>query len=480
MSAHEDAAILNLGLGDLAGAIRNGDIRSEAAVGAALRRAEALQPKLNAFLSMEADEALEQARSADKARAAGGAMGPLHGVPLAHKDMFWRAGKVMTGGSPILADFRPDATSTLMERLEGAGAITIGTLNMCEFAASPTGRNPHVGDACNPHDPTRVTGGSSSGSATAVAAGIVPAALGSDTGGSVRIPAAVCGTVGLKPTYGRVSNHGSIPRAYSLDCVGPLVRHAADAALMLSVIAGHDPRDATTAHEPVPAATLPKIDLAELSVVVAEPATITDASPDVMAEIAKAVEALASTGVRVEHRPLPDFTQLFALGDTVSKCEAAALHRRWMTERPDDYSKLTYERTLAGFLLPATRYIEALMLRGRLTQEFLRDTLGDADALLLPSVRIETPTIAEIAEREAAGDILSVISSFTRLTRPINYLGLPALSVPCGTDTNGMPVAFQLVGRPFSEPFLCALGDHYEREIGFGIDAPKVLRELAV
>ena len=223
MSFSDDDDILALGLTTLAAAIARGEISSEAAVGAALRRAEALQPILNAFISIETEDALERARQADKARAAGRELGVLHGVPLAHKDMFWRAGKIMTGGSPILADFKPESSSTLMERLDVAGAVTIGTLNMCEFAASPTGRNPHVGDARNPHDPARVTGGSSSGSGVAVAAGIVPAALGSDTGGSIRIPAAVCGTVGLKPTYGRVSNHGSVPRAYSSGLCRPAV-----------------------------------------------------------------------------------------------------------------------------------------------------------------------------------------------------------------------------------------------------------------
>ena len=245
----------------------------------------------------------------------------------------------------------------------------------------------------------------------------------------------------------------------------------------MSVIAGLDPRDSTTAHDPVPSATLPAINPAGLSIVVADPETIDGVSPAVSAAVETAVENLAETGIRITRRPLPDFTQLFALGDTISKSEASALHRKWMSERPDDYGKLTYERTLAGFLLPATRYIEALMLRGRLTQEFLNDTLGDADAFLLPTVRIETPTIDSTATREAAGETLDVIAGFTRLTRPINYLGLPALNVPCGKDSNGMPVAFQLVGRPFSEAFLCALGDHFEREVGFGLDAPRLIKE---
>ncbi|MEZ5909392.1 MAG: amidase [Hyphomicrobiaceae bacterium] len=469
--------IAGLGVVDLAAAIAKGEVTSEAAVGAAIASAEAWQPHINAFISLDKAEALEKAQAADKARRKGtirGPLGPLHGVPLAHKDMFWRAGKIMTGGSPILKDFRTTATATPIARLEAAGSITIGALNMCEFAASPTGRNPHVGDCGNPHDPARVTGGSSSGSGATVAAGIVPAALGSDTGGSIRIPAAICGVVGIKPTWSRVSNQGSIPRAFSLDCIGPLARHARDCALILSIIAGRDAGDATTADEPPPPPGLPELDPRALKIAVAAPESVSGVAPSIAASVATAAGAFKGLGATTVSRTLPDFGPLYSLGDTISKCEAAALHRRWMTERPNDYGRLTYDRTLAGFMLPATRYIEALMLRGRLTAEFIEETIADADALMLPTAAIETPTIAEVAAREKAGEILPVIAGFAALTRPINYLGLPSVSVPCGVDSRGMPVAFQLVGRPFSERKLLAIANLFEREIGFGVPRPRL------
>ena len=241
-----------LTLREAAAAIAQGKLSAEALVDACLDRAERLQPVLNCFISVTAERARKFAREADTAVKAGRALGPLHGVPLAHKDMFYRAGEVCTCGSKIRRDFVPDHTATVLARLDAAGAIEIGHLNMAEFAMGPTGHNEHYGRCRNPWNPGHITGGSSSGSGAAIAAALAFGALGSDTGGSVRLPAAGCGVVGIKPTLGRVSRYGTMPLSHSLDCIGVLARSVGDCARLLSLIAGPDARDGMSSRRPVP------------------------------------------------------------------------------------------------------------------------------------------------------------------------------------------------------------------------------------
>ncbi len=239
-----------LTLRDAAAAPPRGRVRAEALTEACLDRIERLQPKLNCFIRVTAEAARERARAADMAVKAGRPLGLLHGVPLAHKDMFYRAGEVCSCGSKIRADFAPDHTATVLTRLDAAGAAELGRLNMAEFAMGPTGHNEHFGRCRNPWNPDYITGGSSSGSGAAVAAGLVFGALGSDTGGSVRLPAAACGVAGIKPTLGRVSRHGAMPLSHSLDCIGVLARSVGDCARLLSVIAGADPHDGMSSRRP--------------------------------------------------------------------------------------------------------------------------------------------------------------------------------------------------------------------------------------
>ncbi|MCG8546278.1 MAG: amidase, partial [Alphaproteobacteria bacterium] len=237
--------LAGLGLCDVADRIRGGDVSAAEVTEAAIRRAERLQPTLNAFIRLEAEEALMAARDIDRRLASGDAVGPLAGVPLAHKDMYYRAGKRSTCGSTIRADFVADRTATVMARLDDAGAVYLGGLNMSEFAVGPTGHNIHHGACRNPWNPAHAPGGSSSGSGAAVAARLVYGALGSDTGGSIRIPAALCGLVGLKPSQGRISRHGGLSLSFSLDCFGPLTRTVTDCARLTGLLAGYDPSDPT-------------------------------------------------------------------------------------------------------------------------------------------------------------------------------------------------------------------------------------------
>ena len=439
-------------------ALAAGQVSSVELTRAALARASAWQPHINAFITIEAEEALAAAASADDRRARGAALGPLDGVPMAHKDMFDRAGKVATGGSPILAERTAVADSTVARRLVAAGAVWLGGLNMAEFAASPTGINVHYGAARNPWNPLYITGGSSSGSGAAVAAGIVGAALGSDTGGSIRLPASLCGVTGLKPTYGRVSRAGAMPRATSLDTVGPLARSAMDCAMLLQAIAGADPADPTALDIPVPeAASLADWVPGEATVAVLV-GPIVEGLPAALAAChAEAVGLLRSAGCRIVERRADWLSALYPLADTISKCEAASMHERWMRERPHDYSAFLYQRTLAGFHLPATRYIHALSLRAPMLERFVTEVLDDAMALLLPVTPVATPRIdqADVTEGEA---VRSLIAAITRLTRPFSYLGVPGLSLPCGFDLAGLPVGLQAIGRPYADVTLLALG----------------------
>lgn len=429
----------------------------------AIRRAESLQPTLNAFISMEADSALAAARAVDTRICKGESVGPLAGVPLAHKDMFYRRGKVTTCGSEIRRNFVADRTSTALTRLEDAGAIYLGGLNMSEFAVGPFGTNPHFGNCHNPWDTARSPGGSSSGSGAAVAARIVPGALGSDTGGSVRIPAAMCGVVGLKPTQGRVSRYGVMPLSYSFDTVGPLARTARDAARLTDVIAGHDPLDPTSSSHAAggyEAACATGVE--GLRIGIPEDYYYEQASVDVATAVAAARERFAELGAALQPVQTPDHDQINLVWAAALAAEAATIHRRWLRERPEDYGALVRRRIEFGLYQPATRYIEALTMRDTVMREYCAAAFADCDVLLTPAAPISAPLLSEVdvGDSEKMPELVLLLS---RCTRPINYLGLPAITVPCGFDGGGLPVAFQLIGRPFAEASLFRAAHAYQQ-----------------
>src|SRR6185503_551385 len=294
---------------------------SKELVEACRARIERWQPRINAFVSQELRN--------------GGGEGPLGGMPLAHKDMFYRAGRVSNCGSKIRRGWVAGETSAALERLDAAGALDLGTLNMAEFAYGPTGHNEHWGDCCNPWNPDTITGGSSSGSGAAVAARLVFGALGSDTGGSVRLPAAACGITGLKTTWGRVSRHGAMPLSHSLDTIGPLARSAEDCALLLQAIAGFDPRDPLSSREPVQDYSESIQTKTSIRVAISTRWIERNADPEVAAAVLAAATALDRNPVEVE---APDFDALSAHCLVVMQAEASAQHSRWMRERPGDYS----------------------------------------------------------------------------------------------------------------------------------------------
>ena len=457
------SALHEMTLAEAAAALRSRRVSAVELVQAQLARARAVQPAINAFIRIDEESAMAHARALDSEAARGHFRGPLHGVPMAHKDMFYRTGLVTTCGSAIRRDVRADTTATALERLDAAGAIDFGTLNMAEFAYGPTGHNVHVGAARNPWNTAHITGGSSSGSGAAVAARATFGALGSDTGGSVRLPASLCGVTGLKVSYGRVSRAGAMPLSYSMDTIGPLARTALDCALMLQVLAGADPRDPTTPAQSVPdyAARLQQ-PLSGLRVGVPNQFFYDDLDPVVARCIDEARKVLASLGCRIIPVDLPDMRAAEVAATHVIAAEAATLHGNWLRNRPQDYSPQVRARLMRGLAVPASRYIDALRLRGELLQRFLSEVFNQVDVLHIPSLAIPTPTRAET---DVGGDAKMdrLLALLTRLQRPLNFLGLPSIALPCGETASGMPVGMQLAGRPFAEDVILHLAHAFQQ-----------------
>ena len=462
--------MLSLSLTEAAEAIRRKKMSSVELTQAAIERAQKLGGELNCFALLEPDEALRAAKKADRAR---GKRGPLHGVPLAHKDLFYRRGKVVACGSRIRKDFVSTTTATVLERMADAGSINLGALQMAEFAFSPTGYNEHYGHPRNPWNREHVPGGSSSGSGAAVAARIVFGSLGSDTGGSVRLPAAMCGLTGLKPTVTRVSRAGVMPLSHSIDCVGPLARTARDCARLMEVIAGADPADPSCAAIPVPRYEAALDGKAKgLRIGVPRGYYYDPVAPEVRKLLEASLDAYRRRGAKIVEVDIPDMSTINTFMHIVMVVEAATVHRRWLQTRRDDYADQVASRIEPGLLYPATRYAEALALRAKLTREFVDKALAKADVLHLPAVPIPVPTIEETTRGDPA-DVARVIGLIGHGTRGLNYLGLPAISVPCGFDAKGLPVGFQLAGRPFSEGLLLRAADAYQRDTDWHRRSPQ-------
>ncbi|WP_419897198.1 amidase [Roseomonas sp. USHLN139] len=467
--------LASLSLVEAAAAVADGSISAVALTEACIARTRRLDPQVNSVIWLDEAGALEAAEAADKARAAGAALGPLHGVPMAHKDMYYKAGQRSSCGSAIRRDFVPSVTATVLERLEGAGAVTFAGLNMAEFAQNPTGHNKHFGDCLNPWNPAHITGGSSSGSGAAVAARFAFMALGSDTGGSIRLPASACGVTGLKPTQTRISRFGVMPLSFSCDNVGPLARSARDCARVMTVMAGHDPKDPTSAREPVPdyEAGLDG-DLRGWRIGVPETHFLDGAAPSVVAAMEAALAVLQARGARVTRIRLPLLPELSAGFAVVSRCEAATIHGEWMREYPQDYAAHLSARLFPAYAIPATHYIEALSRRGPLLQEFCRQVFADIDVLVTPTIPMELPTRAETDIDSGLPGTVARFMAVSHNTRLVNYLGLPAISAPCGFDSLGLPVGLQIIGRPFAEARVMRAADAFQRDTDWHLRLPSL------
>ena len=430
----------------LAGQVRSNRLSAKETAIAALERIAAVDPALNCFTSVLRDSALAQAEALDRRIAHGDDPGPLAGVPFAVKNLFDVAGTVTLAGSKIHAEKPPAARdATVVERLKRAGAILLGALNMDEYAYGFTTENSHYGATRNPHDLERVAGGSSGGSAAAVAAGMVPLTLGSDTNGSIRVPAAFCGVFGFKPTYGRISRAGAFLFASSLDHVGPFARSVRDLALASDLLQGADPRDPVASQRPH-AACLPGLDRGAdgLRIAVADGYFASLGLPEAFEPVAKAARALGVT--RTLEIPYADKARAAAY--VITACEGANLHISDLRSRPQDFDPLTVERFLAGALLPAHWYLQAQRFRA-FFREKVRELFETVDVILAPA----TPCPAiKIGQQKIVIDGVEVPSrpNLGAFTQPLSFVGLPIVSAPV-FEPGRLPLGVQVIGAPYNE-----------------------------
>jgi aspartyl-tRNA(Asn)/glutamyl-tRNA(Gln) amidotransferase subunit A len=449
---------------EIAGGVRARQLRAVEVARAALDRIERLDPALRAFITVTGEAALEAAERVDRDVAAGKDL-PLAGVPLAVKDSFWTRGVRTTAGSKVLAGFVPDRDATAVARLKAAGCVPVGKASMHEFAYGFTSQNPHYGDCRNPWDPARIPGGSSGGAAVAVATGMAPAALGGDTGGSVRLPAALCGVVGLKVTYGRVSRSGGVPLSWSMDTVGPMARTVGDAAALLHALAGPDPGDPTTLGRPalpgpVPADGDAGPPLNGVRLGLPHNHFFEAMEPAVSAAVLDAVQVLKDLGASLVEVPFPHLDAIRGAHRAILFSEAAAAHEHLVRTRAADFSPEVLLLLKAGLFLDARRYLAAQRARRRIIAD-VRAIWKGFDLLVTPTSPIAATPIGATTVRLAGAD-RPLVRAYLDHTLPFNLTGQPALSVPCGFTPAGLPVGLQLVGRPFDEALLLRVGAAYE------------------
>ena len=459
----------------LAAAVRDKRVSPVELVRECLTRIERQNPTLRAFITVDADGALAAARALEADAVAGRFRGPLHGVPVAHKDLCMIPGLPTSCGTRTPDYFRSDIPCTAAARLTGAGAIVLGKLNMTELAMGPFGDNAHHGDVQNPWKPGHASGGSSSGSGAAVAAALVAGAIGSDTGGSIRLPAACCGVVGLKATYGRVSRAGAMALSWTMDHIGPLAATVSDAALLFEAMAGHDPADPTSSPRSL-GSIVGGLDapVAGLRAGVPEAYFFDQLHPEVDAAVRAAISTIATLGIGVDRVKLPDVAALSRECSTpIVAAEAATEHGPRLRERREDVQPVVYARASAGFSVSAVQYLQAQRLRERFAREFVASAFADADVLLMPTIPEPAPAYA-VAKAGSVEDIVARMGRFSRLTRPLNAAGVPAVSVPCGWTPDGLPLALQIVGRPFDEATVLRVARAYERAADWRRPAPQI------
>ena len=442
-------------------------------VDATIERIEKLNPELNAFITILDESARSEAKHADSLIKQGKYLGPLHGIPISLKDLIYVKGVKSTSGSKILANFVPDYDSTVTRKLRRAGAIIIGTNNTHEFACGITNINPHYGSSKNPWDPTRMSGGSSGGSAVAVSSGMSLASIGTDTSGSIRVPSSLCGIFGLKPTYGRVSKHGVMPLAPSIDHLGPLARSAWDIAAVLQGIAGYDKMDTSSAKVSVPD-YLKQISSSEtrnnnddinkkFKVGIPKQFFFDMIEPKVMEIFREFVDRLQGCGITTASNVDVEGTdKIFDTWRAIRLGESAATHNEWMISRRQEYGEDVIKMLEKGQEITAVHYINALhKWRQEIKNAFLK-AMSEYDALLVPTTIIPAPFL-EQKEVNIEGKTIEVYLSLNRLTTVFDITGLPALNIPAGLVDSKLPVGVQLVGRPFDEARILKIAYTYEQ-----------------
>jgi len=439
-----------LSAGEVSRLIRKREVSPVEVVKAHLARVEALEPALNSFITLLPEQAMEEARVAEHEIESGQYRGPLHGIPIGLKDLFYVKGVRNTSGSKIFDHFIPDYDSTLALKLREAGAILLGKLNLHQFAYGPTGENPDYGNMHNPWDTERIPGGSSGGSASATASGQCTLAMGTDTGGSIRIPSALCGLVGLKPTYGRLSRYGMTVLSWSQDHPGPMTRTVEDCALVMNAVAGYDPRDPSSANMSIPDFTQSLTEnIKGLRVGVPKEPFEDPVDSEVEHFVRSAIELLGKLGATIHEMSWPMYHESKAISSTILMAEATAYHSQLMKRQGSRLDPKVRLRLEAGLLISAVDYLQAQRAR-RLFYQQSCDLFKKVDLLAGPTVPITACNIGT-EEVQIGNTLLGVIPLLTQHTRPYNLSGFPAITVPCGFSRNGLPVGFQLAGKPFDE-----------------------------
>ena len=461
------SALVDLSLTEVAGWIAAKEVSSKEVVQACLERAEATEARLQGYSAILADSALAEAEALDAEMASSGPRGAMHGVPVGIKELYDVAGTPTTSSSKVRSNWVAETDCASVAQLRAAGVVILGKTHTHEFAygvATPTSRNPWGED--------HIPGGSSGGSGAVVAAGSAYMAMGSDTGGSIRIPAALCGTVGLKPTFGRCSRAGVTSLAWSLDHVGPLTRTVADAAVTLNAIAGYDPRDPGSVDVPVEdyAAALGR-DVKGMRIGIPGSWYFDQIHPEVESAVRAAIAMMEAEGAVLVEATIPYPDQIMAAEFAICLPEASEYHRRMLRETPELYGEDVRISLEAGEMVPAARYLQAMRVRQLMQREWTR-MFESFDVMMAPAVAAPATRAGQETIDWGQGVEEPVIQTFVRYSAPANLMGLPAMSVPCGFSSDALPVAFQVIGRPFDEASVLRVGDAYERMTDWGARKP--------
>jgi aspartyl-tRNA(Asn)/glutamyl-tRNA(Gln) amidotransferase subunit A len=467
-----DIDVASLSIAAAARALRAKEYSPLELTEAYLRRIEALNPRVNAYITVTAERALEDAQRATAEFASAKVRGPLHGIPIAHKDLYETVGIRTTAGSKIHANNVPLADATVVRKLREAGTILLGKLNMHEYAYGVTNDNPHYGATHNPWDLQRIPAGSSGGSGAAVAAGLAMATTGSDTAGSIRMPASLCGVVGLKPTFGRISKAGMMPLSAMLDHAGTLTRTVEDAALMLNVMAGYDPADATSVRIPVDDAVsgIGK-DVRGLRIGVPRNYFFDNLEDDIAAAIEQSIVVLQQLGAQISDVEIDGIPERLGATFGMVLAEAQAIHAESLKRCPQDFGADVLD-ILTSYAMTTADLLAGLQACAGLTVT-LREALEEVDILLTPTTPVTAVPIGQQLVRY--GNIEeSVLGAMIRCTAPFNVTHLPALSLPCGFNSGGLPIGLQLVGRPFDEANILRVGHAYERATDWHLRVPRL------
>jgi aspartyl-tRNA(Asn)/glutamyl-tRNA(Gln) amidotransferase subunit A len=460
VTSYSESELAYLSIEQAARMLRLGEISPVDLVEVSLARIERWSPQLNVFLTVLAENARRQAKVAERKIRRGRAKSALHGIPVSLKDNFWTRGVRTTAGSKILAEWVPNADSDVARSLAEAGAILLGKTNMHEFAYGITGENPHYGSSRNPWAPERISGGSSGGSVVAVALGMGAASVGTDTGGSIRIPSALCGIVGLKPTYGLVSTEGVVPLGTTFDHCGPIARNVTDACVLLEAIAGKYPRGAARPSW----RTLRKTPPRRFRIGVPKEFYFDRLGPEVRHWVEVAAKKLESLGARIEEVSLPRLAGAVEQATNVVVAEASAYHESqgYFPARATEYGDDVRGHLEFGHKLLAVDYFRGIAARRDVITDF-EAAFEEVDVILAPTAPISAPRVGETQVRVTGDRETATRAELLRLTRPSNISGMPAISVPCGFTREGLPVGMQLMGPRWGEARLLAIARAYEQ-----------------